>query len=174
MLPRSIRYGWLAAVILGAPLRIYAQQADPSPNSNHQDNQSPVPTASTTASPKTVNGIAVCPGDWKSQVLPEGVYRVGGEVKQPQATSTPAATFSDESRNLLRERPNPTFDGKSVIRLTVDSTGMPQDICVNKQAGYGLDKQAVKVVKKYRFKPATLNGKPVPVRIAVVVDFKLY
>jgi len=174
MLPKSSGYGSLAAAMLGALLRIYAQQAPPSPNSNHPDDQSPAPTASTTATPTTVDGIAVCPGDWKSQVLPEGVYRVEGGVKPPQATSTPAASLSEEARRLIGGRANKTFEDKSVVALTVDSTGRPQDICVMKQAGYGLDKQAVQAVKKYRFKPATLNGKPVPVRIAVIVNFRTY
>ena len=81
MLPKSIGYGSLAAAMLGTLLRIYAQQAPASPNSNHPDDQSPAPTASTTATPTTVDGIAACPGNWKSQVLPEGVFRVGNGVK---------------------------------------------------------------------------------------------
>jgi TonB family protein len=59
------------------------------------------------------------------------------------------------------------------VQLTVDEHGMPQDMCVLKEAGYGLDKKAFQAVAKYRFAPATMNGSPVPVRLSVEVDFKL-
>jgi protein TonB len=38
----------------------------------------------------------------------------------------------------------------------------------------GLDEKAIEAVKQYRFRPATKNGRPVAVYVAVVVDFRLY
>jgi outer membrane biosynthesis protein TonB len=38
----------------------------------------------------------------------------------------------------------------------------------------GLDANAADTVRKYRFTPATKDGKPVPVRIAMSVTFKAY
>jgi len=35
----------------------------------------------------------------------------------------------------------------------------------------GLDEEALKAVRKYRFKPATLEGVPVPVPIVVEINF---
>jgi protein TonB len=40
--------------------------------------------------------------------------------------------------------------------------------------GYGLDKEAEKAVKNWRFKPAMLNGKPVAAKVQVEVNFRLY
>jgi TonB family protein len=39
--------------------------------------------------------------------------------------------------------------------------------------GKGLDEKALEAVKKYKFRPAMRDGKPVPVEIAVQVKFIL-
>jgi protein TonB len=36
------------------------------------------------------------------------------------------------------------------------------------------DEKAIDAVKTWRFKPATLNGKPVAVQVAVEIEFHLY
>jgi TonB family protein len=38
----------------------------------------------------------------------------------------------------------------------------------------GLDEKAIEAVKNWRFEPAMKDGHPVPVQIAVEVDFHLY
>jgi outer membrane biosynthesis protein TonB len=38
----------------------------------------------------------------------------------------------------------------------------------------GLYERAVAAVKQYKFKPATLGGRPVPVQVNVEVDFRIY
>ena len=40
--------------------------------------------------------------------------------------------------------------------------------------GMGLDQKALNDVKQYRFKPATLQGKPVPVEVNIEVHFRIY
>jgi protein TonB len=42
-----------------------------------------------------------------------------------------------------------------------------------KSVGYGLDESALEAVGEYRFEPATLNGKPIAVRVTVEVNFQL-
>jgi TonB family protein len=37
----------------------------------------------------------------------------------------------------------------------------------------GLDEKAVEAVQKWKFEPATKDGKPVPVELAIEVDFHL-
>jgi TonB family protein len=37
----------------------------------------------------------------------------------------------------------------------------------------GLDEKAVEAVRRYRFKPATLQGKPVAVELNIEVNFRL-
>jgi Gram-negative bacterial TonB protein C-terminal len=86
----------------------------------------------------------------------------------------PESKFSDETRALLKKQHIKKFEAVSIVEMTVDEAGMPQDICITKQAGFGLDKQAFVAVTKYRFQPATLNGKPVAVRLAVEVKFRRF
>jgi len=38
----------------------------------------------------------------------------------------------------------------------------------------GLDEKAIAAVNKWRFQPATLDGRPVAVRISVEMSFRLF
>jgi protein TonB len=40
--------------------------------------------------------------------------------------------------------------------------------------GMGLDEKALEAIRKYRFKPATKDGKSVAAAITVEVDFRLF
>jgi TonB family protein len=105
----------------------------------------------------------------------ESVYKVGGSVKPPKVTNHVAASFSDEARKMAKKKHLKSFQAISLITLIVDAQGNPQNACVMKSAGYGLDGEAVKAVNKYRFEPATKeDGTPVPVSITVEVNFRLY
>ncbi len=59
------------------------------------------------------------------------------------------------------------------MALVVDTNGYPQDVCLLRSAGYGLDANAEKAVGQYKFDPATKDGKPVPARITIQVSYKL-
>jgi periplasmic protein TonB len=61
-----------------------------------------------------------------------------------------------------------------LISLIVDAQGNPQNPRVVQRLGMGLDEKALEAVLKYRFKPAKKDGKPVPVRISVMVNFRLF
>jgi hypothetical protein len=54
------------------------------------------------------------------------------------------------------------------------NNGIPRDLCIKESADYGLDSQAAKAARQYRFDPATFERKTVPARIAVEVEFKIY
>lgn len=119
-----------------------------------------------------------CSEEFRSRSLPEGVYRVGGRVLPPIPTKEPEATFSDEGRkyahSVMKTQHIKRFEAKSLVGLTVDANGLPQDICMLNELGHGFDRRAFDSVTKYRFKPATLDGKPVPVRLSIEVTFALW
>jgi len=95
------------------------------------------------------------------------IYAVGvGGVTAPIALFTPEAEFSDEAR---RQK----YEGMCIVAVIVDAHGMPQNPRVMRHLGMGLDEKAIDAVMRYRFKPATKNGKPVPVAITVLVNFHL-
>jgi TonB family protein len=58
--------------------------------------------------------------------------------------------------------------------LIVDENGLPRDIKVRRALGMGLDDEAIKAVKQWRFQPASKDGRPVAVMINVEVNFRLY
>lgn len=96
------------------------------------------------------------------------VYTPGiGGVTQPVPIFTPEAEFSDEAR---RQK----YQGVCVISLIVDAQGYPRNLRLVQTLGFGLDQKALDAVQRYRFKPARKDGKPVPARMSVIVDFHLY
>ena len=88
-------------------------------------------------------------------------------VSQPIPIFTPEAEFSDEARRHKQQ-------GACTISVVIDAQGNPQNPRVVQPIGMGLDEKALQAVMRYRFKPAKKDGKPVAVRIAVVVDFRLF
>jgi periplasmic protein TonB len=106
-------------------------------------------------------------GDGADRGAGGGIYTPGGDVSAPVPIVSPEADFSDEARRAK-------FQGVCVISLIVDTQGNPVNPRVTRRLGMGLDEKALEAVSHYRFKPARKNGKPVPVRIAVAVNFRLY
>ncbi|WP_058187604.1 energy transducer TonB [Terracidiphilus gabretensis] len=74
----------------------------------------------------------------------------------------------------MKENHVKEFVAESLVGLTVDTNGLPHDICVIKEAGHGLDRKAVEAVATYRFRPATRDDKPVSVQLKVAINFRLY
>ena len=111
------------------------------------------------------------PGDgigWGPGSGPSGPYVPGmGGVSQPIPIFTPEAEFSDEAR---RQK----YEGVCMISVIIDAQGNPQSPRVVQRLGMGLDEKALEAVLKYRFKPAKKDGKPVAVRISVMVNFRLF
>jgi protein TonB len=95
-----------------------------------------------------------------------GLYHVGGAVSAPQLVFAPDPEFTDEARRVK-------YEGTCVVSLVVDAQGNAQRIQVLKHLGMGLDEKAVEAVRQYRFKPATLQGKAVPVEMDVEVSFHI-
>jgi TonB family protein len=75
---------------------------------------------------------------------------------------------------MIKKKHIKNFQAISLMWLTVNEEGNPEDICIARPAGFDLDKQAFLTAQRYRFDPATQDGNPVAVRIAIEVNFKLY
>ncbi len=97
-----------------------------------------------------------------------GVYRLGSGVTTPV---------------LLREvRPQYTSDamrakiqGTVLVECVVKSDGTVGDVQVVRSldSTFGLDQEAVKAARQWRFRPGTLRGEPVPVTITIELTFTL-
>jgi hypothetical protein len=144
----------------------WAQQ---SASSDSMDTSTQVAQSQSTWQPstRTPDGLPVCQAAGNT---PDGLYRVGRGVLAPIPKYTPIATPSEEARRMVRDRRVSKFP-VSLVGLIVDEKGRPKNICILREVGYGLDKQAFDTVARYRFDPATLRGKPVPVRVVIEVNF---
>ena len=96
-----------------------------------------------------------------------GVRRIGGSVRPPTLTYQVDAEFSEEARKAK-------FAGNVVVSLIVDEHGNPTHVHAVSDVGMGLGDKAVEAVRQYKFKPATENGKPVPVEMNVEVNFQIF
>jgi TonB family protein len=98
---------------------------------------------------------------------PEKIYHVGNGVTPPLLTYSVDAEFTQKAKEAK-------YQGVSVVQCVVDTHGMPQHVHTVRKLKMGLDEKAIEAVRQYRFKPGTLDGKPVSVAITIEVNFHLY
>lgn len=77
--------------------------------------------------------------------------------------------------NYTKEAREAKIQGIVEMSAVVLEDGSVGDVTVTKSLDqqYGLDDEAVKAMKKWRFKPGTKDGKPVPVTVSVEMSFTL-
>jgi TonB family protein len=103
-------------------------------------------------------------------ILPdETIYQVkeGNHVQAPVAKYQPDADYPETARRKRRE-------GQVTLSLVLDDAGTVSRVILEKVAGFGFDEACVERVKTWRFAPATLDGRPVAVRVSVETEFHLY
>ena len=66
------------------------------------------------------------------------------------------------------------IQGNVLLSMIVNADGSTRDIQVKQSLDKDLDEKAVECVKKWKFEPATKDGQPVAMRMAVQVNFHLY
>jgi TonB family protein len=100
------------------------------------------------------------PGDTNVKVMSEGM--------------TPPRVLNsiDPSSNEYAQQYG--IAGMELLRTVVDATGVPRQMAIARPIGFGLDEKAVDAIKNSRFRPATLNGQPVPVVVDLVVTFRIF
>jgi hypothetical protein len=62
----------------------------------------------------------------------------------------------------------------ALYHTVVGADGKPGEIAIGRPIGFGLDESAVDSIRKARFEPAMKDGKPVPVMLDLVVQFRIY
>jgi periplasmic protein TonB len=60
-----------------------------------------------------------------------------------------------------------------IVEAAISDTGKVENVGVIKSVAPGLDMAAAAAVRDWKFRPATRNGKPVPVLYNLTVNFKL-
>jgi protein TonB len=66
--------------------------------------------------------------------------------------------------------------GSVIVQCVVMPDGSVADVRIVRSFDprHGLDEEAIKAARQWRFRPGTLNGEPVPVRITIELSFSIY
>lgn len=97
---------------------------------------------------------------------PTGPIHVGGDVQAPVKLSAPNPNYTEIARKAR-------IQGVVIVQAIIDKDGSVQNVKLLKGLPMGLDQAAIDAIKKWKFQPATLNGKPVTVYYNLTVNFTL-
>jgi protein TonB len=96
----------------------------------------------------------------------DGIYGLGQVSTLPVLLIKVDPEYSEQARQAK-------FQGTVLLRVIIDEKGLPRQISVIRPLGMQLDEKAIEAVQHWRFKPATKDGKAVPVEATVEVNFRL-
>lgn len=99
-------------------------------------------------------------------IVPQGPIHMNAEVKAPVKISGPDPVYTDSGRRA-------GIEGVVIVQAIVSKHGMVESVQVLKGLPLGLDQAAVEAVRRWRFAPATLHGRPVDVYYTLTVNFQL-
>jgi TonB family protein len=80
-------------------------------------------------------------------------------------------TFEPPSNDFAQ---NGGVAGIAQYRVVVAPDGKPVEVAVSRPIGFGLDENAVASIRKASFQPAMKEGKPVPVVVDLIVQFRIF
>jgi TonB family protein len=94
------------------------------------------------------------------------VYDEGQVTKQPRCLEKALPRYTDRALdgNIV---------GKVVLMVLFDERGEAKSIEIMSGPGYGLEESCVEAVKKSKYSPAILDGKPVPCKMKITFNFTL-
>jgi TonB family protein len=95
-----------------------------------------------------------------------GPVQIGGNVLAPVRIYAPDPHYPEEARQAR-------IQGVVILQTIIDTVGNVTDVRILKGLPSGLTEAAVEAVSSWRFKPATLDGKPVAVYYLVTVSFSV-
>jgi protein TonB len=96
----------------------------------------------------------------------------GVDGRRAQPTTLPLLIYRVEPE-FSEEARKAKYGGTVLISIRIGINGLPEDLRVVQGLGLGLDEKALEAVSKWRFRPASRGGKPVPAPALVEVHFHL-
>ena len=106
----------------------------------------------------------------KTTTAPQEVaVEVGPGITPPRPVFTPEPDYPESLRKGKHQ-----IQGTCVLGITVEKDGLVRDVHVKRSSDKRFDQNAIDAVKRWKFEPATRDGKPIAVLTSVEVDFRLY
>ena len=166
-----MRKAIFASYLIVFAASLCSQQA-PAPK---QDPTTPPPIVRDANSTPADLAVPLCPAVFNDSLDSNGIAASDDtSVTPPRSKSKHTVEFeaSDEARHFYASQ------GRSAslvvgVSLVVDAKGNPQNVCLTKSAGLGLDAKAESGVRQYRFAPASRDGRPVAKRISIEIIFSV-
>jgi TonB family protein len=94
-------------------------------------------------------------------------YTPAPNVTMPKPLYTPEPQFTEQARKYRTQ-------GVVMLKVIVTPDGEVKRVRISRAAGMGLDEAAVAIVRSWKFRPGTKDGKPVPMEMALEISFNLY
>ena len=98
---------------------------------------------------------------------PEGPILVSGEVVPPVKVNAPQPVYPEAARRAR-------LQGVVVLKAVIDKNGDVTDVQILRDLPMGLGEMAKQAALKWKFKPATLHGKPVDVYFNLTVNYSIH
>jgi TonB family protein len=159
-----VRLGTAAYLICNALLS-FATNNSSSAGQNQQE-----PPATSSSQAQVPDGRE--PASTSSAVVTRVLAKVCMEKNPPPCATPPRPTFSPPPEYSSKAR-KAHYQGVCTLSVIVETNGHTSDIRVLNALGMGLDEKAIEAMKRWKFKPAMQDGKPVPVQIAIEVVFHI-
>lgn len=97
---------------------------------------------------------------------PTGPYVIDGRVEAPVRLETPMPRYTEIARRVREEC-------VVLLETVIDHAGRVTDIEVVQPCRFGLTEAAVEAVERWRYRPAMLGERAVPVYMTLRIDFTL-
>lgn len=95
-------------------------------------------------------------------------------VLRQSAVTRKARLLSSVEPDSNQYAQNAGVAGMALYHAVIGADGKVEEIAVARPIGFGLDENAVAAIRRARFEPAMKNGRPVPVLLDLVVEFRIY
>ncbi len=110
----------------------------------------------------------LAPGDAPGTGQPEATraFKPGAGVSAPVVVKEVRPQYTPDAKEAR-------IQGVVTLECVVNIDGTIGDVKVIRSLDAGLDQEAIKAVRQWRFEPGTKDGKPVPVLVALEMTFTL-
>lgn len=112
-------------------------------------------------------GSGMSSGEGTAAGTGDGVYTLGSGVTAPELIVQTTPSYTDEAIKAKAQ-------GIVLLQAIIRKDGRVTDFKVIRGLGYGLEEKAIEeIATNWRFRPGTLNGRPVDVLATIEVSFNL-